>query len=320
MRSSILTGFYSNAPFAIEIKQLPLGSLNNMMAGLNLSVIRCTNTGDDSIERICSAITPEGPYFSFDYHDPHDQIIFLIAPSGKKVFYSSTDSPTSRSINSLLNSIVVKCCLQLQQKFCLHTSGVRVGEQVILFIGKKGAGKSTLSAFFNIKGHEIWCDDYSVLDDRGHDFLCWRGESSAKIDKTAINQFNIAQHSLKSVFAMPDHWVEPGESTDYGNKYYFESSPAASNQLTGLPLGAIFILQERGDDDRMTISPGNLKNAFGTLMEEMMLPWIAPKKYKKFYFGSVSAVLGRTKVFSVQAPDDLSRLDDVYSAIIKALN
>jgi hypothetical protein len=55
-------------------------------------------------------------------------------------------------------------------------------------------------------------------------------------------------------------------------------------------------------------------------MDEIMLPWIASKEYKKIYFRSISAVIGRTKVFSVQAPDDLSRLDDVYSAIIKALN
>jgi hypothetical protein len=259
MRSSILTGFYSNFPFAVEIKYLPLGSLNERVAGTTMSVIRYTETGDGSGERICSAITPEGTYFSFDYHDQFDQIIFLVAPSGKTVFYSSTDTPTSRSINSLLNSIIVKCCLQLQHKFCLHTSGVRVGEQVILFIGKKGAGKSTLSAFFNVKGHEIWCDDYSVLDDRGHDFFCWRGESSVKIDKTAISQFNIAQHSLKSVFAMPDDWVEPGESTDYGDKYYFEKSPDVSSQLTSLPLGAIFILRQRGDDGRQTVLPGDLK-------------------------------------------------------------
>ncbi len=318
MRSSILTALHRGFPFEIDVKHLPLEQLNRWSEGWNFQEVRRTDTGLNSGEFIYSGNGPEGLYFKFDYPDDHDRITFIVHPSGRSVFWSSTETPTSKSINSVLKGVVAKCCLQLQQEFCLHAGGVRIGEKVVLFVGPKGAGKSTLSAFFNVKGHEIWCDDYCILDMNGPEVLCWRGDASPKIDKTASRHLQISEHTLESVFAKPDHWIAPGESSDFGDKYYFQPSRDHVSPADQLPLAAIVFLKERtsGAIALSTMSP---VDALRKLMDEIMLPGVVPKSYVSSYFSAVSRLMGRTQLLSLRAPDDLSRIGEGYSAILQQL-
>lgn len=57
----------------------------------------------------------------------------------------------------------------------LHASVVSVGGRAVVFVGDKGAGKSTTATTFHARGHPLLADDIVAVDLRGREPQVWPG-------------------------------------------------------------------------------------------------------------------------------------------------
>jgi len=58
-----------------------------------------------------------------------------------------------------------------REGFIFHSNGINIDGKSILFSGKSGAGKSTISGILKKKGAEIFCDDRIIIQKHLNDFM-----------------------------------------------------------------------------------------------------------------------------------------------------
>lgn len=272
-------------------------------------------------ENIYSGNTPgnEG-CFLFEYHDHQKPVVsFIILSGGKSVFYHYTNTTSLQSVQTLLRGNITKFCLHEQGRFCLHASSMCIHDQVILFIGQKGAGKSTLATYFHLQGHAIWCDDYAMLEQDSNYFYASQGETSLKINPDIAAALAIPAKNLKPVFDLPQHWKRTAESDIITKKHYFQQR-VAGVEILPKKVAAIFFINPRVPEPATLISKRKKQDALSILMDEILLPGINSKQYLKLYFQSAISFLDMVPSYTIHAPDDISRIHEVYDAILETIN
>ncbi|SDJ33425.1 hypothetical protein SAMN04487898_102290 [Pedobacter sp. ok626] len=271
-------------------------------------------------ENIYSGNTPENEgCFLFEYHDNQKPAVsFIILSGGKSVFYHYTSTTSQQSVQTLLRGNITKFCIQEQGKFCLHASSMCIHDQVVLFIGQKGAGKSTLATYFHLQGHAIWCDDYALLRQKDNCFFAFQGETSLKINPDIATALAIPQKNLKPVFDLPAHWKRTAESDIITNKHYFNQQ-IADVEILPRKVAAIFFINKRVPKPANLISIRKKSDALSVLMDEILLPGINSKQYLKLYFQSATRFLDIVPSYTIHAPDNISRIHEVYDSVLETI-
>ena len=89
-------------------------------------------------------------------------------------------------VRAVVLGSVFSVLLQQRQRFPLHAGGVRMGEGVRAFVGRSGAGKSSLTASLVARGHELLGDDVLPLEvGRDGELRAYPGRSEIKLDDAA---------------------------------------------------------------------------------------------------------------------------------------
>ena len=266
--------------------------------------------GDVSKTEIC---------YLFSYcNDGVEIVSFVIKNSGKRVLCYAIENISQQTIHSLFRGNITKFCLQLQGFYCLHASAIVVDNQVVLFMGSKGAGKSTLASFFYIKGHEIWCDDYSALVEDEKCFLVRQGESSLKVNADILSAFNIPENRTQPVYEFPEDLKDSMQYAVFRRKSYLSGRKSTIDVLPK-KIAGIFFLRSRTPNPNHFVEPISASEVLSVLMEEILLPGLNTKEYLKIYFESSMSLLQYTPCFKITAPEDISRIGDVYDSIIETL-
>lgn len=285
------------------------------------NVLKGTTTAATFGENIYSGNTPTNKEcFLFEYHDNQKPAVsFIILSGGTSVFYHATNSTSPQTVRSLIRGNITKFCLQEQGHFCLHASAICVHNKVVLFIGRKGAGKSTLATCFHLNGHSIWCDDYSVLQKKGNTFFAFQGETSLKINPDIASSLNIPKANLKSVFELPVEWKRSAQSDLITQKYYFNQH-VHQQEHSPRQVEAVFFLNQRVPNPTRLVSNIQKSDAHSILMEEILLAGLNSKKYLRNYFESTVGLLKTVPSFTINSPDNIMRINEVYNSVIETLN
>ncbi|GAB2686597.1 hypothetical protein GCM10027037_05710 [Mucilaginibacter koreensis] len=254
----------------------------------------------------------------FEYFDLTDKANFLISANGKLVQYTFTEAASPETIQALIRGSITKYCLQQQGYFCLHTAGIRINNKIILFLGRKGAGKSTLSAYFSLQGWPVWCDDYGVLVQHLNGFDVEQGEQLLKVTEATVAALQLPANQLKSVFTYADNYAPHTPDRHMDGKYYFGSNDNMQSHKP-LPLAAVYLLQPREHAPQHLLGRPLSGSAFTLLMNEIMLPGLNSKKYLQLYFNSVKTLLDHVPIYAVYAPDDITRINEVYQAVLNTV-
>lgn len=170
--------------------------------------------------------------------------------------------------------------LSLEREYkVLHVGGVTLKEKAVLFSAFSFGGKSTLTAYFLKKGHEILGDDTVAI---------------AKIN-----------HIYKAIASYP--YYRPYRETEtLGDTIEnFLQSP--------IPLQAIYHLKSVDKNANVSIRTLYRNEKFQVLHHTFFIDF---DFLKKEYFTFVGNISKEISVYEISIPWDLTRLEEVYQAII----
>lgn len=88
---------------------------------------------------------------------------FDVSPDGARVAASWAENITFLDVTSYLLGPVLGFVVRLRGTVCLHASAVLVDGAAVAFLAPGGAGKSSLCAYFETRGHTVLTDDVLAL-------------------------------------------------------------------------------------------------------------------------------------------------------------
>ncbi|MGH7456282.1 MAG: hypothetical protein ACRENG_33330 [bacterium] len=127
----------------------------------------------------------------------------FLAREGRELIVAA--GPAGAGNKQLLNLYILSEALGMilcqRGVFLLHASAVKLGEQVILFAGLPGAGKSTLAAAFAQQGGVGLCDDMvAITFEARRQPVVWPGFPQIKIWPPTIEGLGYTASSLPPLF------------------------------------------------------------------------------------------------------------------------
>jgi hypothetical protein len=167
-----------------------------------------------------------------------DGVDFLVERRGTHIWATWPDALTPDDVSSYLLGPILGFILRLRGITCLHSSGVVVDQRAVVFVGVPGAGKSTTAAAFLARGHRVLSDDIVPLFERGRSWLARPGYPRLRLWPGALNAAGYGNALFAAAGSVPAdrrHHLNLAERPD-------------SFQREPLPLGAIYLLEERSDD------------------------------------------------------------------------
>jgi hypothetical protein len=129
---------------------------------------------------------------------------------------------------------VLGLLLRLRGVTCLHASAVAFADHAIAFVGSEGAGKSTTAALLARKGCAVISDDVVALVERDGSFYVY----------PAYPYLCLWPDSVRMVYG-PDKKL-PSFSPNWDKRLLSLAGNNLRFEAQALPLGAIFVLGERG--------------------------------------------------------------------------
>ncbi len=213
------------------------------------------------------------------FFDIKDVLSFSWESYTSTIYYQPHQLYSDKLFKYWLLHTVLPLYLTVEQVYTfLHASSVQIGEYAVLFTGDTMAGKSTLSRYFLDRGHTLISDD--------------------KVGTYLHNE---------SVFAVPSHPYQRAfrQEETLGNFIEnFSKNP--------LPVKHVFELIPVNGDQKIIITTASGYEKFKILRyhTDMMLPFLNVKRLEY-----IAKVANHIMVYQIQVPRDLSRLDEVYSAI-----
>lgn len=203
------------------------------------------------------------------------------------------------TLHTYILGIGLAILLHQRGSLVLHASGVSVDGWAALFLGQKGAGKSTLAAVLNERGFPFVTDDIAPLEPAGDGGMGVRvGLSLQKLWPDALH------HLGRDVQPLPRLHSTVEKRLDR----------VRGRALQGtVPVAALYVL-EYGSDLRIT--PLHGFRAFQEIVKHSFIPSNMMREMGQAqHFAQCDDVLRSIPIFRVQRPKDLDRLPGVVDAI-----
>lgn len=197
---------------------------------------------------------------------------------------------------------VMALLLHQRSRLVLHASAVRISGQLAVFVGDKGAGKSTTTAAAVQRGHGLFTDDLLPVTIEGSgDPLACPGYPSVKLMDDCSGLFSL--HGATDL---------PSPTEDFPKRIRrmrgFDTEAAAPTR--------IYVLK-RSDSARIT--PLTSADALRAVMRFAYIPLFRTKPWSPEeahrHFAQCAALCQRTPVAILETPSDLARLPEAIEAV-----
>lgn len=264
------------------------------------------------VKRSSGIIRPEPPAFDplFDIQPDQQYMHWVVTgaflvPDDHTVLVETHAGVSDHQVSQAFLGLVMSVVLERRQLLCLHASAVNLGGRAALFLGDKGAGKSTTSAALLSRGHLPVTDDLVAVEPQGADLAIRPGFSSMKLWPDTIDALALApQESDRLIHpritkmqkrmptAIPDRNIVMGAA-------FVLSRAAEVTDVTALRLPAHEALQKilrytfmaRYGETRL--GPAHLQN----------------------HMRRCAAVVAQIPVYTLMIPEDLAQLNRLSAEI-----
>ena len=178
----------------------------------------------------------DGSYFRWVYVDGHE---FVVARDGSEVWAKWPESGTLGDAVRYLLGPILGFVLRLRGVTCIHASAISFEDRVIVFVGPKGAGKSTIAAAFAGRGYPVVTDDIVALLPSGGTLLATPGYPRLRLWPASLDALTKTGGSISRL--LPNSWGS--------KRYHLDlTQDGCKFEHRVLPIAAIYVLAERAAD------------------------------------------------------------------------
>jgi hypothetical protein len=286
--------------------QMHLGALPHTAKEVRLSpkelVYASYNASDSGEPALRVWQVDGGALFSLSYANGMQ---FWLDQRGTEIWASWPETSSVNEAATYLLGPVLGVLLRLRGIVCIHASAVAVGGNAIAFVGPAGAGKSTTAAIFALRGCAVISDDIVALAEELDTFLV----------PPAYPHVRLWPDSVGMLYGSPDRL--PRFVPDWEKRCLTLGRDELKFEDRSLPLGVIYLLQERTSDSRSLIGSVSLPNAFMALVANSYATQILDRQMRAKEFDVLSRLVPRVPVYSLEAPRDEDGFDDFYDVVCR---
>ncbi|NEO76414.1 hypothetical protein [Moorena sp. SIO4G3] len=225
-------------------------------------------------------------------------IATLLAKNGDTIIVDpDSDDIDPQRLSLYILSEALGLILYQRGLFLLHASAVKIGEQVVIFAGCPGAGKSTTAAAFAKLGYTVVSDDMVAIDlNSGDKPMVYPAFPQIKIWPPTVEGLGYDISTLPTLY--------PGSRKRVIRKpENFPTQP--------FPLAHIFFLED-GRDFKVTPMAGN--DAFLTLARFFPLPsQLLAGKTLEHYFQQCLQLINQVELWKIEKPKDFRILNKLIT-------
>jgi hypothetical protein len=249
---------------------------------------------------------------------------FDITPDGQYLYWSALGAFVIRDpatvevdphpgvsdhlVSQAFLGIVISLVLELRQVLCLHASAVNVHGRAVLFLGDKGAGKSTTSGALLARGHLPITDDLVAVEPGPDGGLQVRpGFSRMKLWPDSIAALGLATRD-------GDRLIHP-DTTKIQKEMPVPIPPHP------VPLGAAFLLNRSPEVDRITALPLPAHTALGMILRHTFMARYGETRLGRDHLvrhmQRCSAVVAQVPAYDLRIREDLGALEALTAEIVR---
>lgn len=219
---------------------------------------------------------------------------FLVS-EGREITICPHPNVPNTIVRLPLLGVVLGVALHQRGRLTLHASAVSIGDRAVAFVGQKGAGKSTMVAALQARGHALLTDDVLAIDPETH---C--------VDP-AFPQIKLCPDAPSGLDQNPDSLLPLAPDLDKGalRDVLYDDTPQ--------PLGAVFILD---DSEQIQCTPLEGLDAFFAVMEHRYAPrflgnkWARPSDLPHY-----TTLASTIPIVRLERPRDFRCLPDVCATV-----
>jgi hypothetical protein len=235
-----------------------------------------------------------GDFLHMEYFDG---VQFWLDGRGSKVWSTWPQTLLPEDVATYLLGPVLGLLLRLRGVICLHASAVAWNGFAIAFVGSEGAGKSTTAAALAGRGYPVVSDDIVALTENENHFLVL----------PAYPYLSLWSEAAEMLFG-PDAAL-PAFSPSYDKKQLLLEENGLPFASGPLPLGAIFLLSERSDEERAPwLEPAAAQESMIRLVADSYATNLLNPEMRAREFALLGRLLAAVPVFRLHPHQHSSRV------------
>ena len=200
-----------------------------------------------------------------------------------------------------ITNLAMGIILHQRNVFTLHASAAEIDGEAVVFLGDKGAGKSTMVTALSRRGHKVITDDVlGVLTDADEDRVrVVPGYAQVKLLPDAVEHvLNDDPEQYQRVYAATPKRVH---------------TLAGSSTETSIPLRTIYRLSL---GDQVAVEPIAPQQAFLTLMRQAYLRrLIEPTAAAAWYMKACSTIADSAGIYHLRRPRDFALFPQIIQYV-----
>lgn len=257
---------------------------------------------------VWKAALPEGTYVRIRWSGGGYLAEFVIGPEGRHVWAAWNERVTLEDVTALLLSSILGCVIRLRGVSCLHGSLVSWKGRGLVFLGPRGAGKSTTALALVQRGAVLVSDDLVPLVEDRQRFLAPFGQPAIRMRPSSAEALCGSFQQLRPVWS-EIHEVHP--------KRYLDVPRARTLPADTVPIDAIYVLGLRGErGSSHAIVPLVPVEAVAMLMAQRPNTFVLDRAGHAQDLVVLSRLAGRVPVKRVLREEGLDGLDSLVDALL----
>ena len=230
----------------------------------------------------------------------YDSIGSFLVDDGKRVRFdpASEDVVGTKLVRRLFENEMLGVLLHQRGRLVLHASAVSIDGEVALFLGPRGAGKSTTAAAFYTQG-------YSIMED---DIVSVRFEGQTPTVDPGVPELRLKPDAVDALgFKRTTSYPNDGNS---GKRYQpLDGVPEPA------PLTRCYVLRT---GESLGFEPISERDRLFTLIQNTYTQGLLPDTHQTGdHFQQCSAIVETVSFRKLERPDELIRLADLVNLVIK---
>jgi hypothetical protein len=202
---------------------------------------------------------------------------------------------------------VLGLLLRLRGVTCLHASAVAVADRALAFVGSEGAGKSTTAALMARKGCAVISDDVVALVERDGSYYV----------HPAYPYLCLWPDSVTMVYG-PDKKL-PVFSPSWDKRLLSLAGNELRFEAQSLPLGAIFVLGERGSlPETPFLEQLTLRDGLLALVANSYATNLLDKEMRACEFEFFGRMLERVPIRRLRPREDPAHIGELCDVILRS--